>query len=137
MRALPLILALLIAFPLLGTLALLPFNQGVWWDEAVYLGLANGLAQGRYSLDPVFPADSFRPPLLPLLLLPFRADPLLARLATLGTALLAIAATALLAERIKKGAQPGPRGSWTQASEPASGWSRGTGGPVGLWSADR
>ncbi len=122
MRALPVALAILIALPLLGTLALLPLNQGLWWDEAVYLGLADGLAQGRYSLDPVFPADSFRPPLFPLFLLPFR-NPLLARLAVLGTALLAIAATALLAERLRKGTNPGLLGE------------RSSGSHAGLWAA--
>lgn len=55
---------------ILATLLLQPFLQGpdLWWDEAVYLGLARSLGKGYYSLDPTLPVESFRPPLFPALL---------------------------------------------------------------------
>lgn len=48
-----------------------PFlGGGLWWDEVVYLGLAQSLGKGFYSLSPGLPVESFRPPLFPILLAP-------------------------------------------------------------------
>ncbi len=43
-------------------------GSNLWWDEAVYVGLARSLPS--YSLDPDMPVENFRPPLFPLLLSP-------------------------------------------------------------------
>ncbi|QQG39682.1 MAG: glycosyltransferase family 39 protein [Candidatus Aenigmatarchaeota archaeon] len=43
-------------------------NEGMWWDEAVYLGLSHGLMEGHYSLYSGTSVESFRQPLLPLVL---------------------------------------------------------------------
>jgi len=47
-------------------------NHGLWWDEAVYLGLSKGLENGYYRLlhSPI--DESFRAPLLPAILLELR-----------------------------------------------------------------
>ena len=42
-------------------------NQGYWWDEAVYLGLAQNLNEGRGYWINVEGQEAFRPPLLPYL----------------------------------------------------------------------
>ncbi len=52
----------------IGILILLLSNQGLWWDEAVYLALSKAIPQGHYSLDPAWPLESFRPPVFPFLL---------------------------------------------------------------------
>ncbi len=44
------------------------FNQGLWWDEAVYLSLGRSILHGSYSLNDTYPVESFRPPLFPLIL---------------------------------------------------------------------
>lgn len=72
---------------------LLVQGPGIWWDEAVYLGLADGLRAGVYSLDAAQPVESFRPPLLPALL---AAVPFPAAL-PFALSLLAIVATFVLA----------------------------------------
>lgn len=48
-------------------------GTGLWWDEVVYIGLSHSIMQGFYSLDPSLPIESFRPPLLPLILSPMQS----------------------------------------------------------------
>ncbi|MFB6088795.1 MAG: ArnT family glycosyltransferase [Candidatus Aenigmatarchaeota archaeon] len=42
-------------------------NKGLWWDEAIYLGLAENIRSGFYSLSLSSPVEAFRAPLFPLL----------------------------------------------------------------------
>jgi len=42
-------------------------NQGYWWDEAVYLGLAQNLQEGNYWIN-VPGQEAFRPPLFPVII---------------------------------------------------------------------
>lgn len=58
--------------------ALVFVNQGLWWDEAVYVGLAESLRQGTYGLAGAGEAD--RPPLFPYLLAFVGTDVLVGRL---------------------------------------------------------
>jgi len=43
-------------------------NQGYWWDEAVYLGLAKNLYEGEGYWVNTIGQETFRPPLFPLLI---------------------------------------------------------------------
>ena len=61
-----------IAFIILAVATVIPglyfynVNQGYWWDEAVYLGLARNLYEGNgYFVN--MNQDSFRPPFFPAL----------------------------------------------------------------------
>jgi len=47
------------------------FNEGLWWDEAVYLGLGRSIQKGIYSLDNEKPLETFRAPFLPFVISPF------------------------------------------------------------------
>jgi 4-amino-4-deoxy-L-arabinose transferase-like glycosyltransferase len=58
---LTLMIALLIALEIWSV----SFSSGAWWDETVYLGLGQGITEGRYSMDELGPIESFRPPLYP------------------------------------------------------------------------
>ena len=56
-------LILIVVFAaIFGKFIFLPFNEGLWWDEAVYLGLGKSLTGWGYSLDPVNVVESYRPP---------------------------------------------------------------------------
>lgn len=73
----PLQIILIVILLSVAARAAIPFlGAGLWWDEAVYLGLAQGISQGHYSLDPQLAVESFRPPLFPALLAPFALSPI-------------------------------------------------------------
>lgn len=59
-------------------LVLVFFNRGLWWDEAVYLGLAESLRSGSYGL--ASGAEGFRPPLFSILLALSGSDVFVGRL---------------------------------------------------------
>ena len=65
-------------------------GPGLWWDEAVYIGLARSLPQGFFSLDPGQPIESFRPPLLPALLSPAAHSITLMKILALAISFLAV-----------------------------------------------
>ena len=67
----PVLFAVVIAASFVLKLAVMGLNSGVWWDEAVYLGLSQNLRDGVYGLDGV---ESDRPPLFPVFLSLFGAD---------------------------------------------------------------
>jgi len=46
---------------------LIQTNEGLWWDEAVYMGLGQSIMKGYYSLDAEMSIESFRPFMFPLL----------------------------------------------------------------------
>ena len=71
---------IIIAFSLLGRLFFLPFIEGLWWDEVVYLTLGRNLPSGIYSLDASQIFETERPPLVPILVSPFSESILLSRL---------------------------------------------------------
>ena len=88
---------------LLFTMALLVWffgvNRGLWWDEAVYLGLSESLARGKgYYMNTG--QETFRPPLFPaiLSLLPFDYQVLYA--IPFLFAILSLIAIYILAKRI-------------------------------------
>ncbi len=97
------ILVVIVAVSPLGILASLFMNQGLWWDEAVYLGLGRAIMKGQYSLHAEYPLESFRPPLFPFLLSAFSDSILASRfLASSLAALSAIAAYFLAKEIFNK-----------------------------------
>jgi 4-amino-4-deoxy-L-arabinose transferase-like glycosyltransferase len=59
---------IIILIAAIGKFFVIPFNQGLWWDEAVYLGLGTGISNGYYSLWPGTIVESFRPPLYPIVI---------------------------------------------------------------------
>jgi 4-amino-4-deoxy-L-arabinose transferase-like glycosyltransferase len=58
------LLLVTLALSALLRFGLLSVNEGLWWDEAVYLSLARSIKQGRYEIP--IGMESFRPPLFPL-----------------------------------------------------------------------
>ena len=76
---LEMIIIILIAVSLAAKFALIPFNQGMWWDEAVYLGLGKGILEGRYSMWPGTTIESFRPLLFPVMISPISSSPIAVR----------------------------------------------------------
>lgn len=74
------IIIFLIFISLLGKFILIHFNKGLWWDEAVYLGLSKSLTKGYYSLDQNLPIESFRPPLFPVVIALFSNSIFLSRI---------------------------------------------------------
>jgi hypothetical protein len=70
---------------------IIPHNQGLWWDEAVYLGLAESLQEGRYSLEQSAPLETFRPPVMPVLFSVY-PDMLWARMLVFLTSVLSVIA---------------------------------------------
>lgn len=70
----------LILFSLAAKFYFIFINEGMWWDEAVYLQLGKNIQKGYYSLDQSKAIETFRPPLLPLLISPFSNDVTIARL---------------------------------------------------------
>ncbi len=100
MENLGLTLIVIILFILFSNLALIPFNQGLWWDEAVYLGLGQAILSGRYSLDPGYPLETFRPPLLPLVISVFSDSVLAARIFVWTMSVLSILAIFLFSKKL-------------------------------------
>lgn len=70
----------LIAVSFTAKVILVFANQGLWWDEAVYMGLGRGVANGFYSLEQGTNIESFRPPLFPFLIFPLSESILAVRL---------------------------------------------------------
>ncbi len=70
---------LIIILSIGGKLLVIHENSSLWWDEAVYLSLARALGSGQYTLDPSYPLESFRPPVLPALLIPISGSVFLSR----------------------------------------------------------
>ena len=73
-----------IAASFVGKLVLAFLNQGLWWDEAVYLGLGRSILHGSYTLQENSTLEMFRPPAFPLLMSPLSESVLLARLAVIA-----------------------------------------------------
>jgi 4-amino-4-deoxy-L-arabinose transferase-like glycosyltransferase len=100
MKKFDLILIVLIALTLLSNAILIPFNQGLWWDEAVYLGLGQNLLKGVYSLDPSCPLETFRPPLFPLFLSLFSNSILTSRILVWFASIFSLIAVFFLVKKI-------------------------------------
>ncbi|RLJ02112.1 MAG: hypothetical protein DRP11_03410 [Candidatus Aenigmatarchaeota archaeon] len=93
------ILISIIILVLLLRFVLIFVNEGLWWDEAVYLGLADNIKEFRYSLSESEPVESFRPPLFPLLLAMGFDSILPARILTWFFGMLSVYGTYLLGRR--------------------------------------
>ncbi|GEM_PF-2089154 len=65
------LLALVVLASLAGRLYVISQSGGLWWDEAVYLGLGRALSSYQYTLEPGVPLESFRPPVTPLVISSF------------------------------------------------------------------
>ncbi len=94
------IILVIIAFSLFGRLAFLPFIQGVWWDEAVYLTLGRNIHSGIYSLDPVYFFETERPPLVPILVSLSSESIIFSRLFLSALSILGVVATYYLTKEI-------------------------------------
>jgi 4-amino-4-deoxy-L-arabinose transferase-like glycosyltransferase len=79
---------------------LIPLNEGLWWDEAVYLGLGKSITQGFYSLDQSYPLETFRPPLFPLLISIVSGSVLFARIFVALISLASIISVYFLAKEL-------------------------------------
>jgi 4-amino-4-deoxy-L-arabinose transferase-like glycosyltransferase len=75
---------------------LIPFNQGMWWDEAVYLGLGRSISQGFYALEAGTTLETFRPPLFPFLITMIRESVIAVRIFVALTSVLAVFSVYLL-----------------------------------------
>ncbi|MBI4017603.1 MAG: glycosyltransferase family 39 protein, partial [Candidatus Aenigmarchaeota archaeon] len=73
-------------------------NGGIWWDEAVYAGLADGLRHGTYALPSGTEGD--RPPLFPFLLALIGPNVLAGRLLVFVLSLAAVYVTYLLGREL-------------------------------------
>lgn len=93
------ILVLLI-FSLFAKFVLIPFNQGMWWDEAVYLSLGRSITQGFYSLEQNITLETFRPPLFPLIISPLHGSVLAARFFVAIMSIIAVFCIYLLGKEI-------------------------------------
>ena len=83
-----------------GMLALTALNQGLWWDEAVYLSLGRAIQSGQYTLDPTYSLESFRPPLFPLLLSPLVNSIILSRIFVFIVSILAAVSVYFLTKEV-------------------------------------
>ena len=79
---------------------IIPFNQGMWWDEAVYLGLSRSISQGYYALELNTTLETFRSPLFPLLITPIRESALAVRFFAAITSIVAIFGVYLLGKEM-------------------------------------
>jgi 4-amino-4-deoxy-L-arabinose transferase-like glycosyltransferase len=94
------VLLSLILISLSAKLALVFFNQGMWWDEAVYLGLGEGVLNGHYSIDAQSAIETFRPPLFPVIISFFAGNALLVRIIVVLISMTSVAATYFLAREL-------------------------------------
>lgn len=79
--------------------AFLNVNEGLWWDEAVYLGLAKNIEEGRgYQINSGM--ESFRPPLFPLILSFFHENEFLINFISPFFGVLGIIVTGLFAREM-------------------------------------
>jgi 4-amino-4-deoxy-L-arabinose transferase-like glycosyltransferase len=99
-RAIKYFLVAVITASFAGKVVLALLNQGLWWDEAVYLGLGRGIMSGSYSLDPQAPLETFRPPAFPFLISPLSESILAARLAVIAISAFSVAFTYYAGKRI-------------------------------------
>lgn len=99
-RYLKYILISLIVLSLLAKFFLIFLNQGLWWDEAVYLGLGKNIPEGFYSLDPGESIETFRPPVFPLLISPLSSSILLSRVFVVCFSILAVVLAYLLSKKL-------------------------------------
>jgi 4-amino-4-deoxy-L-arabinose transferase-like glycosyltransferase len=76
------------------------FNQGLWWDEAVYLGLGVNILKGSYSLDPGFALETFRPPLFPLVISILSKSIILTRVLVVIISIIGVIVTYYLAKSL-------------------------------------
>jgi len=93
-----LISVILISF--LAKFILVFLNQGLWWDEAVYLGLGKSIQKGFYSLEQEKPVETFRPPVFPLVISVFSGDILIARIIVVLISMFSVAAVYLLSKEL-------------------------------------
>jgi len=70
---------IIIFISLIVNASLIPYNDGLWWDEAVYMGLAESISDGYYSLDMNYPLETFRPFIFPFIISPVSSSLILAR----------------------------------------------------------
>jgi 4-amino-4-deoxy-L-arabinose transferase-like glycosyltransferase len=75
-------------------------NEGLWWDEAVYLGLGRSVLDGYYSLDSESPVETYRPPLFPLTLSPLSHSIAYARIGVIALSALAVITTYWLSKKL-------------------------------------
>jgi len=94
------ILISLILLSLLAKLFLIFLNQGLWWDEAIYLGLGRNIQKGFYSLDAEKPIETFRPPVFPLLISPISDYVILVRIFVVCFSILAVILTYFLSKEL-------------------------------------
>lgn len=90
----------LVFFSLIAKTALIPLNQGVWWDEAVYLGLGRSLSHGFYAMMPNTTIESFRPPLLSILITPVHWSPIFARILVSAVSAISVAAVFVFSRKL-------------------------------------
>ncbi|MBU0530723.1 MAG: glycosyltransferase family 39 protein, partial [Nanoarchaeota archaeon] len=93
-------LFIIITLSLVANSFLIPLNEGLWWDEAVYMKLGQSILLGYYSLDPGYPVETFRPFVFPFLMSPLSHSLLLARYAALLIAAIAIIAVYFAAREV-------------------------------------
>ncbi len=91
---------LLIAASLISIAAASFLNEGMWWDEAVYLGLGSSIQKGFYSLSASEMVDTFRPPVFPLIISPFSGSVPLSRMLVMLISALSIAAVYFMSKEI-------------------------------------
>jgi 4-amino-4-deoxy-L-arabinose transferase-like glycosyltransferase len=75
-------------------------NEGLWWDEAVYLGLGRNIPEGYYSLDSEGPVETYRPPIFPLLISPLPQNVAYVRIGVIALSALAVVITYWLSKKI-------------------------------------
>ncbi len=95
-----LLVAIIILISLAGKLYIVYYTDGLWWDEAVYLGLGRNLFDNHYTLEPGVPLESFRPPMLPVITSSFYWSPLLARSLVAVMSLVAVLAVYFLGKEL-------------------------------------
>ncbi len=89
---------ILISLALKATLV--PFNEGLWWDEAVYMGLGRSITHGVYSLEPGTSIETFRPFLFPFIISPLSGHLFLARMFVVLISAVSAISVYLLAKKI-------------------------------------
>jgi len=93
-------LLIVIAIAVGGKLLLLPLNEGLWWDEAVYIGLGKSITEGRYSLDPAHLIETFRPPAFPFFIAVLSSSVLAIRVFVVIVSILAVFSLYALAKQL-------------------------------------
>ncbi len=94
------VLISLIIFSILAKFALLFCNEGMWWDEAVYLGLGRNVQKGLYSLESGTALETFRPPVFPLFISPVSDNILWARIVVVLISAISVVTTYYLSKEL-------------------------------------